>query len=247
MTKLAKEVPSCIYCLSKAGPPTIDHVIPRSFYPDSTPPNQAKWKAPCCSKCNNRYSKIEKEILEKLGLCLNPDDITARGVAQRAVRAFRPSLGKSLKDKASRARRRESILKDSLELSGIPLRGILPRFGPPAESTEGPLATVKIHHSMLEVFGVKLIKGLLYVTGGFYLDSKFRITCKILTEQGDSLMNRDYGHLGTIHELAPGISATIALSEQPPAGLFRFQFWNKLVLHGTVISEEDARRLGEEE
>lgn len=234
---------TCIYCLEHSDTITIDHVIPRSWFPDSTPLNQEKWKAPCCKDCNNRYSKIEKNLLERIGLCLDPNDEVTKGIPQKALRALKASFGKNKKDSKSRARKGESIKSKLYQIKGDSLQGVLPHFGPKqGMEIENP-ATVDISELELKEIGKKLVRGMLYVTGEYYVGPEYRVECYINTEEGNRFFEELYGKRGVTHELAPGIEAVIWQSDKPPSSLFRFKIWNRLILHGSVILAEDINNL----
>lgn len=230
----------CVYCLSSLGPITIDHVIPRSWYPGTTPPHQEKWKVPCCQECNRRYSKIEKNLLERIGLCLDPKDELVKGIPQKALRAFKAKFAKNKKDALHRSLKRDAIIRKLYELKGTELKGVLPHFGPSQGTIKSNHATVQISDNELNEIGKKFVRGMLYVTKGHYIGADYVVECYINHEQGNALFETLYAKYGQLYNLAPGIEATVVKCDIPIVSLFRFKIWNRLILHGSVLPVKDT-------
>ena len=68
----------CIHCLVEFEKLNWDHVFPESWYPDTTPNDLYKWKIPSCIKCNDDYGRIEKDLMIRIGLCLNPGNPSSK-------------------------------------------------------------------------------------------------------------------------------------------------------------------------
>ena len=234
---------TCIYCLEHSDNITVDHVIPRSWYPDTTPMNQEKWKAPCCEGCNNRYSKIEKNLLERIGLCLDPKDVVTMGIPQKALRALKPSFGKDKKDSVSRAKKGDSIKSKLYQIRGDSLKGVLPHFGPKQGVINESPATVDISELDLLKIGEKLIRGMLYVTGEYYIGPEYEVKSYINTEEANRMFEEWYAKHGITYKLAPGIEAVMIQRDNPWVSLFRFMIWNRLIIHGSVMLAKDVNNL----
>jgi len=228
----------CVYCLLADHPLTVDHVFPKSWYPNGGIPDLEKWTVPCCKGCNTRYSRIEKRILEKIGLCLSPTDPLVGDIAQKAVRAAKPSAGRNQEDSAHRAKRLEALRKDIKYIGREQIRGILPFFGP-TQGDEGTLATVTISEEDLKCIGAKFVRGMLFVNGGYLLGGDYRIECYINTEQSDvDYFKPLYYSYGKRYELSPGLVAIMILSQDPPISLYRFEIWQRLIIHGSVVDKD---------
>src|SRR5713101_2012146 len=107
----------CVHCLQESDERNWDHVIPTSWYPDTTPEDLERWKIPSCTKCNARYGAIENEILLRLGLCLSPGDIQAAGIAEKALRAIKPEFARSERDRRAREAKRRQIRSELFEVA----------------------------------------------------------------------------------------------------------------------------------
>ena len=126
-----KVVTNCIHCIARKAD-TVDHLIPRAWYPETTPPNFEKWNFPFCEPCNRQYSKLENRLLFQLGICLPPEDALAAGIAERVLRSVDSHFGRNPKDRQARAARRASaqrkiIFTDKPPTGGTPGGSILGR------------------------------------------------------------------------------------------------------------------------
>jgi hypothetical protein len=65
----------CVYCLQFFKNLTLDHVFPKSWYPDTTPENLRKMQVPACDECNQKFRKIEDEFLQNIRMCHNEQRI----------------------------------------------------------------------------------------------------------------------------------------------------------------------------
>lgn len=100
--KPAPEAGPCAYCGELVPELTEDHVIPRAWSGNADAAAAAKWKVPACRTCNNRWSKIERELTIAVGLTTWTDDDIMGDVAARATRSVKPSAGRNEKDRAHR-------------------------------------------------------------------------------------------------------------------------------------------------
>jgi|SRR5581483_4271152 len=118
----------CVHCLKDNLQRTWDHVFPKAWYPDSTPPNLEKWQIPACLRCNQWYGKLEDDLLLRLGLCVNPRMAEAAGIAEKTLRALNPSLAKNAKDASHRHKRRLRFQAQLKPVADLPSKAVLPSF-----------------------------------------------------------------------------------------------------------------------
>src|ERR1700736_2070182 len=127
----------CVHCLKDPVERNLDHVFPRSWYPDETPDNIEKWQVPSCIPCNTKYGKIESDFLSRVGLALEPEHPASRTVVQTAMRSMRPAAGRDERDKMLRHARGKKILAETLQGAQIPKGATIPgmgeRWGRPVE------------------------------------------------------------------------------------------------------------------
>src|SRR5690242_1241038 len=76
--------PLCIHCLA-APAEEKDHVLPRSWYPDGTPPPIQRLTVPSCKPCGARLKKAEEQTALALMFAngIDHDHPAAKGVYER--------------------------------------------------------------------------------------------------------------------------------------------------------------------
>src|SRR5271169_2434899 len=123
----------CVHCLRLTDSVTADHVFPSSWYPDSTPESVQRWTVPCCSDCNRELGKLERDLLIRLVLCVNPKSEAASGLASRTLRSLGLDAEKlSEREKAHRAKLRDKIRSELMPQSDVAGKpGKIPGLGPP--------------------------------------------------------------------------------------------------------------------
>jgi hypothetical protein len=47
-----------------------------------------RWTVPSCAKCNRELGQLEKDLLIRLALCIDPSLGTASGLASKALRSL---------------------------------------------------------------------------------------------------------------------------------------------------------------
>jgi len=123
---------------------TREHVIPFSWYPDSTPGHVQRWTVPSHKRCNNSFALDEQYVFEKLATTIDPRAEGARGIWDRVYRGLNPAAGKSEKSTKARARARERLLNSIVPTSDITTEML--RHGYKAISNTNPasqLLTIK--------------------------------------------------------------------------------------------------------
>jgi len=61
----------CVHCLKEGVERNWGHVFPQSWYPNTTAADLEKWQIPSCVACNDRYGKLERDLIGRLGLALD--------------------------------------------------------------------------------------------------------------------------------------------------------------------------------
>lgn len=158
MPKYEKQ--KCIHCLKYFDKLTEDHIFPDSWYPESTPSNLEKWTAPSCDTCNKKLGSAEEELFYRLAVCLDENDIAARGLSRKVLNKFltftedRRKFGRQMK-----------LIKDTIN-NFIPylyeegndkvLKGSTPKEGIRSR------LMIRIPNDKLLIVGEKIIRGLEY-------------------------------------------------------------------------------------
>lgn len=130
---MAKPPPGkCIHCLRELTAHDArnwDHVFPKGWYPDTTPPGIEKWKVRSCQKCNYEYGKIEEDLLIRIGLCLPSEDEETQSISNKARRAIDPEAGGSKRDRRARKALRKLIRHELIKADNVPEESIYPGLG----------------------------------------------------------------------------------------------------------------------
>lgn len=88
MSEAASTNGRCVHCLRLTESIEADHVFPNSWYPDTTPPTLQRWTAPSCPECNRKLGQLEKDLLVRLILCIDPKSDSASGLAGKVLRSL---------------------------------------------------------------------------------------------------------------------------------------------------------------
>jgi len=229
----------CVYCLECHDELTWDHILPRSWYPDTTPSDVEKWKVPCCVRCNSAYGRLEEDLLVRLGLCLNSEDFRCAGVPQAVMRSLTPKVGRDEADSEIRARRRSKIKNQVVYVSDAS-RGILPGFGDSVGAANAPRAAVLLPKQELVRFGEKLLRGIVFRLSGKVIDHSQDIGVHFCEPGRVTYVNALLRH-GDKHELGPGLSVVYAVAkDNDQAQIVRVTIWDKWVLYYTAMPRADV-------
>jgi hypothetical protein len=118
---------TCVYCLQTLTKEscTIDHVIARSWYPPDRP-RLREWKVYACSSCNNKFSRIEGRLRQRLSLAVDTNKPILRKIYEASRRAWTTGAAHSLHDAFHRHKAKQAILNDLVTLVSPQARGVIP-------------------------------------------------------------------------------------------------------------------------
>ena len=194
----------CVHCLRLTDSITADHVFPSSWYPDTTPATVQRWTVPCCLECNRELGKLERDLLIRLVLCVNPKSEAASGLASKALRSLGLDAdGLSEREKAHRARLRDKIrseLMPQADVVGKP--GKIPGLGPP----EGEVVqwAIPIPWAGLAIVGEKIIRGCEYKLKGRFLEAPYGM--RIFVSPSD-FVPQPYAAASEVLDFGPGCTS----------------------------------------
>ena len=226
----------CTYCL-REGHRTWDHVLPVSWYPDSTPADIEKWKVPACFACNNRLGKAESEVLVRLALCLDPNDNKSKGIAQRALRSLNPRFAKNENDKRARDRKRRQILKEVADLGPDPTSDrLFPGFGVQPDYGPGPHHATLLSEHHLTAVSDKIVRGLTFIREGIPLPLEYSLGTYFPREYDDNPVLLMFARVGGSLTRGPGFLVKYGvLSEDRLAGIYMVEIWGRLRIYASVL------------
>ena len=231
----------CVHCLGHFETLTWDHVFPKSWYPDTTPPNIAKWKIPACTRCNRDYGRLEEDLLWRLGLSIDPADQASLGVTDRVLKSVKPGLARSAKDREARRRKMARIVTQLSAVSSPTSEGLLPNFGLVPGLDYPVIVSIPIDQNALIRLGQKIIRGVTYLESGSLIDSSYSIRLYFLEDDKGHDFITKVRSRGQLHESGPGISVTHAKTDEGGlSSLWFIEIWRKLKMCGVVIPSEQA-------
>lgn len=153
----------CIHCCKTVDDRNKDHVFPKAWYPDTTPPGMERWTVDSCFPCNSAHGKVEKDLIERLGLCFGRGELAAAGIPDKALRSIRPQYAKTDRDRRARAAARERLRKEITISDEPPTEGVFPNFGPQPGVAYPKYMSIYIHPDHLRMLGRKIVRGLTYL------------------------------------------------------------------------------------
>lgn len=229
----------CVYCLQFFEELTSDHVFPKSWYPKTTPLNLKKWQVPACGECNSKYSKVEGELLQIAGLCLDPTEFKSLGIADKVLRSLDPGSGRTDTDRLHRQKQQEKVLKSLVPGHKIPREACLPGFGPQGDVPLEKQMGVLVPERQLKVLGEKLVRGITHLKNKTYIDQNHKVDVFFAPEEGGQLVANEIKHFGQEHHCGPGIRIGVAfLPDDPQSGLFDIEIWGKWPMYATVTPKK---------
>jgi hypothetical protein len=180
--------------------------------------------------------KIEKRLLENIGLCVPPLEYESRGIAQKAMRSVTPECGHDKHDAESRERSRQRVIEKAkaVDLTTVPIASILPEFGFHSGDDPSKQLSVRVSVSDLKAIGEKLIRGTTWVLAKAYIDTDHSIHIDFPRNPTAGPFFEDLQRYGTLYSLGTGLSIFRAASGDCQSGIFLITIWGRLHLYGCV-------------
>jgi hypothetical protein len=217
----------CAYCgvaLSEETA-TEDHVIARSWFPEGE--NVPKWKVPSCRLCNNTYSKMEREALGKLAMCLNPRDPRTASISGSARRSISVDAGKNDRDREARRSRRRKVQSEAMDLRDIDSPGVLPFSKENFRS--GSRTGIRISAQDLDSVVTKWARGILYAEMGIIVPPDYGVEAYHLEDAVVAEAFKDVMQHARQMTRGWGVEVLFWYGEEGGAfgALFVFNIWDK--------------------
>lgn len=245
MRRSSDNLVTCVHCIEKPGN-TDDHLVPRSWYPDSTPAGLEKWKFPACESCNNDYSKLENDLLFRFAICLGQNDARAAGIPKRALRSINPNAARNDRDRCERQNRRNRFQTEVQFSAYAPQEGVFPGFGPRPDTEYKEFGSILVAESDLSKMFRKFAKGLTYIENTCYLGSQYTISWYPIDDKSNPQMDKIFSRQGTSHIRGPGvILQRVSVSSDPAQSFMRIALWGRLRVY--IAVEEQLKTFDEQE
>lgn len=230
------EIGKCVHCLKEGVELTSDHMFPKSWYPDTTPENLEKWQFPCCRPCNQRYSKIEDDLLNRFALTLDAKHPASQGLVDIALRAIDPNAGRDEKDAAARAARRRKILGDMFKGEKIPDDQVMHGLGERWGRDKAEQLAIQIPRASLDAMTAKIVRGLVYREDGRFIEPPYKLTT-YLDGPGAEIAEEMIQKAGKDYKREPGLEIRRAIVDgDEHSAIYEITFWQQFKTYATVQS-----------
>lgn len=229
----------CVHCLKTFEHLTWDHVFPKSWYPDTTKPNEFKWQVPSCQDCNTKYGALENDLLIRLAICLDPSDPACAGIFEKGMRAIDPKYATNEKDKKSRKAKREKILRELWIGEAIPRDHLYPNFGLFSGLSIQDQSSVPITANSVERLAEKIVRGIFYIEDHLFIEPPYSIESFAIGEKDAQSIIEAVTKHGSVYAREPGIIVYRAMvSKDQVSSLFMIEIWDRFKVYSTVLEPD---------
>lgn len=229
----------CVHCLRDPVERNWDHVFPESWYPESTPPNLAKWQVPSCIQCNSDLGRIEKEFFVRIALCLDPNEPAFKGMEKKALRSMDPRKGKSTSDQLARARLAEKLTSELMVGDAIPSFGTYPSLGERWGRPHGAGIALAIPADYFRQITEKIVRGITYIESKRFIDPPHHVEFFALDDVGSITIRQVLKAHGQELAREPGIVIRRAVApEDGISALYEIEFWRQFKTYASVLPDE---------
>ncbi|WP_456749328.1 hypothetical protein [Bradyrhizobium sp. USDA 4341] len=209
-----------------------DHVFPQSWYPDSTPADLEKWQIPSCIACNDRYGRLERDLIGRLGLTLDASNPASAGLAEKALRAINPDAAKSEGDAAARDARAKKILREMYKGEELKGKNVIPGLG---ERWDRPLEEqlgISIPEKSLPAMTEKIVRGITFREDHAFIESCQKIESFMVKDEDVKEIRAILDRAGQEFKREPGL--VVRRARSTGGDLYEITFWNQFKLYATV-------------
>jgi hypothetical protein len=232
----------CVHCGQQLGDETRDHVFPKSWYPETTPGEIQRWTVPSCADCNNKLGGMERELFNRLALCVDPRKIEAAGLAAKAVR----SMGIGTEELSAKEAEHRRVQKLKITSATGPYEtgtDTLPGLGPHPGFRDDELLRIDIPSDLLYVVAEKIVRGCEYVLANRIVEKPYNVNIYFVHEHHvpDLLARAFVGPSADITHLGPGFKVTrVTAHDEPNTVMYKVVVWGTLVIYAVILPEEDS-------
>ena len=231
----------CVHCLKEGMERNWDHVFPRSWYPDSTAADMEKWQIPSCVACNDRYGKLERDLIGRLGLTLDASNPASAGLADKALRAINPDAAKSEGDAAARDARVKKILRETYKGKKLKDKNVVPGLG---ERWDRPLEEqlgIRIPEESLPAITEKIVRGITFREDGAFIEPDQKIQSFLVKDEDVKDVKEMLDRTGTEFKREPGL--VVRRARYAEGDLYEITLWNQFKMYATVSKPKPVRAL----
>jgi hypothetical protein len=227
----------CVHCLRLSSTITHDHGLPDSWYPDSTPANVQRWTAPSCTECNRALGRLERDLLVRVVLCIDPKKEAVSGLAVKVLRSLgRHTEGLSPEERAHRDRLGAKLKAELLARSNVSAQSIIPGLGP----HEGSPWLVPIPWAGLSILAEKIARVSEHRVKGRFVETPYGVRTSV--DQSGGVIPKPLVPFATFFDFGPGFRIARLFSiEDPLIVRYWISIWGSLHLRVYIDLEDELR------
>ena len=229
----------CVHCLRYFHKRNWDHVMPRSWYPTSTPINMEKWKIPTCIKCNSEYGVLEEDMFTLLALTIERSASSA-GIHERALRSIDPRQGTSKGDRKSRLAKRNRIMTSIMKGRDIPEVGVYPGLGERWKRPVGDQIGVEIPAEYFVKFSEKITRGIHFIETGELIEPPYKISFYAGEQDAIKPVSNIIRTTGSRYARGPGLEIHRAVPhDDPKMSMSEITLFGEVIMYSCVDNFDD--------
>lgn len=228
----------CVHCRKPLKNKTKDHVFPKSWYPETTPPNVQRWTVPSCPDCNHKFGEMEKELFIRLAICIDPRKAEIAGISAKALR----SLGVRAPGLTEAEMRHRQALKQKVLKDTAPYQAgteCFPGLGPHPGFPQDQFRQIKIPAELVREVSKKILRGCEYILGnGRVIEEPYVLEVYFVHDKDVGELRKLYDNLGSA-SLGPGFEVRRgAARDDPNTVLYKAVIWGTINVYGSIMPPE---------
>jgi hypothetical protein len=222
----------CVHCLKEVPERNWDHVFPKSWYPDTTAAEMEKWQIPSCIACNDRYGKLERDLIGRLGLALDSNNPASAGLAEKALRAINPEAAKNEGDAAARDARAKRILRETYKGEELKGKDVMPGLGERWDRPVEEQLGIRIPPESLPAMTEKIVRGITFREDNALIGPDRKIEFFLVKDEDVKDVKKMLDRAGKEFRREPGL--VVRRARSAGGDLFEITFWDQFKTYATV-------------
>ena len=222
---------------------TEDHVIPRAWSGNAKAAAAPKLKVPACRPCNNRFSKVERELSVAFGLTTWTDDELMSDLAASAARSVKPSAARNERDKDRRLMALRKLQhKQILPWSVVDEHPDSVLMGTVVDRSEQ--FAFNLSGEALDTMAEKIARGVWFAENGTPVKSGYEVLSQPVRGTRPLELERLFQHHGK--DLRIGRSTVIRYAPMPDdrsTAMFEITLWERLTILAFIVAPGHDERV----
>jgi len=226
--------------------PTLDHVFPKNWFPESTPQNLNRWTVPACYKCNAELGGIEKVLLNRITLCLDLTKPELMALYQKVRKGLALNLSEQerkqidpeeLKVREAEKKKVLGEFKPLDELSPKEQKSLFPGLGP--WETSAPQLSLPIKQADIVREAEKMVRGCEWKIAKRLVEPPYSVQVYLVHEQ-----DVPDGIWQTVQKFAKTYSIgsyfrvqRAVVHDDPLVVFYRIEFWGSIRVYAFIDKE----------